>query len=645
MANPFYNYSGAFIAGTLARAEAESAEFNSVAAGFALLVTQGVDSGVINAYNVTTNGQPTANYVDGTTVEFKPLVGNTGASTISVNAIPAVNLLRFNGAALLPGDVVAGVWTTATYNSTLGAFTITGPGQNVVIPGSISTAAPTNKVGLTAVGGVATSAVPIDATYAIDQAIVPTWTGVHTFSAKPVMNAGLTVTGAAITSSAGLTVSAGSVALQSGAAVSGSALTASAGLTVSAGSVIVGSPTGGGQGTGTINATGLFINGVAVAVGTVTSITGTANQITASASTGAVTLSFPSSIIISGGVTAANLAAANLTISGGGQALLSSSVASTFAFQFSETAAAGTNFGMLISAGTNASDISFRASNSAGAPLLTVNGAGNVTIAAPSSGTTLTLSRTGDGDSIVFNRSGVQSMQVGFGDAFVAGQAELFSVGTVPLGIGTSGAAALHLYAAGVLSTTISSAGNVSIFAPATGVALTVTGAAGGQNTAIFSSNTTASNGFGVVITAGTNASDYALRVLGASGVTEYARVYGDGGMTLGAPTGGDQGLGTLNATGLFVNGVKVITNAVTAAAGSDALHLTGPPTTPASNGVLAIINGVAGSAAIFFDSNYLSTGAATPTLNANKPGSNSSVSKWLSVSIGGTAGFIPIWT
>lgn len=637
MANPFYNYSGAFIAGTLARAEAESAEFNSVAAGFALLVTQGVDSGVINAYNVTTNGQPTANYVDGTTVEFKPLVGNTGASTISVNAIPAVNLLRFNGAALLPGDVVAGVWTTATYNSTLGAFTITGPGQNVVIPGSISTAAPTNKVGLTAVGGVATSAVPIDATYAIDQAIVPTWTGVHTFSAKPVMNAGLTVTGAAITSSAGLTVSAGSVALQSGAAVSGSALTASAGLTVSAGSVIVGSPTGGGQGTGTINATGLFINGVAVAVGTVTSITGTANQITASASTGAVTLSFPSSIIISGGVTAANLAANNLTISGSGQALLSSSVAGAFAFQFSETAAAGTNFGMLISAGTNASDISFRASNSAGTPLLTVNGAGNITIAAPSSGNALTVNGLSTGTGLTVNNgSSLTDRSVLFQNA--AGS-------TAFLDIRGNGQGFIGASEAGLLGISWTTSGNISIGAPSTSVALTVTGAAGGQNTAIFSSNTTASNGFGVVITAGTNASDYALRVLGASGVTEYARLYGDGGMTLGAPTGGDQGLGTLNATGLFVNGVKVITNAVTAAAGSDALHLTGPPTTPASNGVLAIINGVAGSAAIFFDSNYLSTGAATPTLNANKPGSNSSVSKWLSVSIGGTAGFIPIWT
>lgn len=36
----------------------------------------------------------------------------------------------------------------------------------------------------------------------------------------------------------------------------------------------------------------------------------------------------------------------------------------------------------------------------------------------------------------------------------------------------------------------------------------------------------------------------------------ERARIHNDGGMTLGSPTGGSQGAGTINATGLYVNGV-----------------------------------------------------------------------------------------
>ncbi len=273
MSNPFYNYSGSFIPGTNARAEAVGLEFSSVQAGFALLSTTGVDTGSANTYIVTTGGAPTGAYVDGQAVEFKALTQNTGASTINVNSVGTVALARSNGVPLQAGDIIAGVWYTATYNSTQGGFAISNPVTQATVPGTISAAAPTNKVGLVAAGGVSTAAVPIDATYAIDQSIVPTWTGVHTFSAKPVMNAGLTVTGAAITSSAG--------------------------LTVSAGSTILGSPTGGGQGTGTLNATGLFVNGVAVISGSaVTSIAGTANQIAASASTGAVTLSMPNNVII-----------------------------------------------------------------------------------------------------------------------------------------------------------------------------------------------------------------------------------------------------------------------------------------------------------------------------------------------------------
>ncbi len=182
MANPFYSYSNNFLPGTPARAEAIAAEYTRVQTGFSLLVTQGVDSGAANAYVVTTQGQPAGAYQDGNTVSFKPLAANTGASTINVNSIGAVQLVRFNGAALIAGDVSANVWVTVVYNTAFSAFTLIGTNQTALIPGTISSAAPSHKVGLTAAGGASTAAAPIDATFAIDQSIAPTWTSIHTFS-------------------------------------------------------------------------------------------------------------------------------------------------------------------------------------------------------------------------------------------------------------------------------------------------------------------------------------------------------------------------------------------------------------------------------------------------------------------------------
>lgn len=51
---------------------------------------------------------------------------------------------------------------------------------------------PSASIGLTAVNGTSTDAMRADSAPALSQAIVPTWTGVHTFSAVPVFNAGFT---------------------------------------------------------------------------------------------------------------------------------------------------------------------------------------------------------------------------------------------------------------------------------------------------------------------------------------------------------------------------------------------------------------------------------------------------------------------
>lgn len=658
MSNNFYNYDTAFIPGQLARAEAVANEFISVQTGFGLLVTQGADSGIAaNAYVVTTPGQPTVVYADGNTVEFKPNFTNTGVSTINVNAIGAVPILRFNGSALIAGDLTANVWTTVVYNSTFNAFTVIGAGQTAVIPGSISLAAPTNKVGLVAAGGASISAAPIDATFAIDQGMAPTWTGVHTFSAKPVMNAGLTVTGAAITSSAGLTVSAGTTAVQALTATTGvfnstlsaAGVTSSAGLTVSAGGatiatasgvsltvtgaanidsalitspntasqsfgleiragtnssdyalsvtnaaaslllkvfgdggLVAGAATGGDKGLGTVNATGLFINGVAVTAGAgaggVSSITGTANQIAASASTGAVTLSLPQNVIIptpaSGTALAANFATPSVASDRG--ALFLGSGAGDARIGVSTTTAGNAQLNLDTQGvqnwvlGNARGDGSFRISSAQALGTndrFVISAAGNVSIPLPGSGIALVLPSTAATNSL-----SAANAFLGIGGAFLAGQTELFTASTNPLGIGTSGAAALHFYTNSILAGTVSSSGNWTIAAPSSGNTITASGAA-----IQFASKTTVARGSGsnwidfqdptgesAFVGFGNANSNFSIQNLLAGALTlgtnnaVNATISSAGGLFMAGATGGDQGAGTINATGLFVNGAVV---------------------------------------------------------------------------------------
>lgn len=73
-------------------------------------------------------------------------------------------------------------------------------------------------------------------------------------------------------------------------------------------SLTVGTPAGGNLGAGSINAQSIFVNNVAVLAGSaVTSLTGTANQIVTSASTGAVVLTLAANVIIPTPVSGINL--------------------------------------------------------------------------------------------------------------------------------------------------------------------------------------------------------------------------------------------------------------------------------------------------------------------------------------------------
>lgn len=192
---------------------------------------------------------------------------------------------------------------------------------------------------------------------------------------------------------------------------------------------------------------------------------------------GGVTIATAGNVTINAPTSGVNLAT---FLAGTGDILTARNSGNSFQLSFGSTAAVA-----YIDASNATNGFALTTQGSANVRLAISNN-GNTTLNEPSAGATLAIRRTGDGDCIVFTRTGVQTMQMGFGDAFLAGQAELFSVGVVPLGLGTTGAAPIHFYANGTLLATMTNGGGVQI----------------------------------------------------------------------GAPTGGDQGLGTLNATGLFVNGV-----------------------------------------------------------------------------------------
>lgn len=136
------------------------------------------------------------------------------------------------------------------------------------------------------------------------------------------------------------------------------------------------------------------------------------------------------------------------------------------------------------------------------------------------------------------------------------------------------------------------------IFSPSSGTAIHANGVA---SSPVFNAvgNSTSGSSLGVLINAGTTSADYAWKVTNQSGSTTLAEIFGDGGTVLGAATGGDQGVGTLNMTGCFVNGVACSTGGASGA-------------NPTGTVGLAVVNGSAGT--------YMRSDAAPPLSQAISP-------------------------
>ena len=107
-----------------------------------------------------------------------------------------------------------------------------------------------------------------------------------------------------------------------------------------------------------------------------------------------------------------------------------------------------------------------------GVQRLAVNTTGNVTLAAPTSGTALALPNTAS----IVAWSGANFI-AGLGTQFVAGESELYTTLTNQFGLGTAGAASLIFYTNSLNRLNIASTGTVTINAPTSGNALTVGGA------------------------------------------------------------------------------------------------------------------------------------------------------------------------
>ena len=123
-------------------------------------------------------------------------------------------------------------------------------------------------------------------------------------------------------------------------------------------------------------------------------------------------------------------------------------------------------------------------------------------------------------------------------------------------------------------------------------VSYTVNGAANQWTHYVIGSSTN-NQSFGQQIQAGTSSSDKAWNVINYANSHTLASLYGDGGLVLGSATGGDEGLGILNAQGVYVNGTTVILSVSGTASEID-------------------VSTVAGAATVSIDSGYVGQASIT---------------------------------
>jgi hypothetical protein len=281
-----------------------------------------------------------------------------------------------------------------------------------------------------------------------------------------------------------------------------------------------------------------------------------------------------------------------------GVALNVSGLATSYAGQFNGSSSAGNSFGLEIVAGTNSSDVALRVTNQAV--------------------TQVFLNLKGDG----------------------SGTLGYSSVAQNPLS-----------WTAG---------GNVSIAAPNNAVALAITGAASALGLTIqqgvsapagIQVNGPSGAGGGINIVDGQTGTRAWSLFSGNAGVGLFSiydntaaatrlQIGTTGGVSINMPTSGNA-LSVAAASG--ASGISIT------GAGNTSISASGAPIgisiTPSSGGTgIAVLNGGSAGAFLTAGTNYYSTGTVASVITANKPGTLTSILGWLSVLLGGTQGWIPVW-
>lgn len=238
---------------------------------------------------------------------------------------------------------------------------------NFAVPPTAIGANPTGLIGLTAVLGVATTFDRSDSTHAIDQSIVPTWTGIHTFSARPAFNLGATVSGGTFVSR-GIADSAlsNSITISStqnvtlAAPTSGVTLSVVGNVAAIAANIVSGLPAAAGgadlrvaRAGSTINTAAqganLFLNDTTAVVGYYLQTSGGQFELWSSVGAGPVLTQIYKILVAGGLVWNAPTSGSAVTLAG---------AASAETLVVNNASAAGTSFGFRLNAGTNASDYS-----------------------------------------------------------------------------------------------------------------------------------------------------------------------------------------------------------------------------------------------------------------------------------------------